>query len=135
MGEAEICQSIGLVHIREENWERAAAYFKKAVHLNPNLFWSWYNLGLLYVDTEVGNSYLRKAIEVNPGYPPPYYWLAYCYCRKKKDKEAILLFKKYLQVARGNLSEVVRYGRASKILKELIMGIVGEELWRIRHLY
>ncbi len=135
MDEARIYQAIGLVHIKEENWYRSAVYFKRAIKLNPELYWSWYNLGLLFIDTEEGNKYFKKTIEINPDFPTSYYWLAYCYCRKKKDKEAIPIFKKYLEVAEGNPSETARYSRAAKILKELLSRRVGEELLKIRHIY
>jgi tetratricopeptide (TPR) repeat protein len=130
--DAEIYQAIGFVHIKRENWERAATYFKKAVTLNPKLYWSWYNLGLLNIDTEEGNNFLKKAIEADPGYSPSYYWLGYSYCKNKKDKEAIKVFRKYLDVAEDVPSEAPRYKRARKIMSELFSGREGEELWKIR---
>ncbi|MBL7198136.1 MAG: tetratricopeptide repeat protein [Candidatus Omnitrophica bacterium] len=133
-GEAEIYQAIGFVHIKQENWKRAATYFKKAVSLNPKLYWSWYNLGLLHIDTEEGNKYLKKAIEADPDYPPPYYWLAYCYCKHRREKQAIKIFKKYLEVAEDIPSETPRNRRARRILAELFSGREGEELWKIRKL-
>lgn len=132
--DAEIYQSIAWAHIKQENWERAAAYFKKAVSLNPKLYWSWYNLGLLHIDTEEGNKHMKKAIDADPEYPPPYYWLAYVKCKHRKNKEAIKIFMQYLGVAEGIPAEAQRYKRARRILAELFSGREGEELWKIRRL-
>lgn len=132
--EAEICQWLGLMHIKKQNWERASTYFKKAVSMNSKLYLSWYNLGLLYIDTEEGNRYLKKAIEAEPDFPPPYYWLAYVYCKHKREKEAIKFFKQYIDLAEGIPIEEIRYKRAKQILTELFSGREGKELWKIRNL-
>ena len=132
--DAEIYQALGSNHVKHGNWERAAVYFKKAVSLDPELYWSWYNLGLLHIDTEAGNKYLKKAIEAKPDYPPPHYWLAYTYCKSRKDREAIKIFKEYLQLAEGVPSEDDRYKKARRILAELFSGREGLELWKIRKL-
>jgi tetratricopeptide (TPR) repeat protein len=132
--DAEIYQALGSNHIKHENWERAATYFKKAVSLDPTLYWSWYNLGLLHIDTEAGNKYLKKAIDAKPDYPSPYYWLAYTYCKNRKDREAIKIFKEYLELAEGVPSEDYRYKKAKRILAELFSGREGQELWKIRKL-
>jgi len=132
--EAEIYQYMGLMHIEKKNWERSGTYFKKAVRLNPKLYLSWYNLGLLHIDTEEGNKYLKKAIDADPNFPTPYYWLGYVSCKHRKEKEAIKLFKQYLILAKGIPSETPRRKRARKILAELFTGREGEELWKIRRL-
>lgn len=121
--EAEIHEAMGYTLLKTDNqWERAEVYFKKAVELNPKLYLSWYNLGLIYIDTDEGNNYFKKAMEANPNYPPPYYWLGYTYCRNRKDKEAVPLFKKYLEVAKNNSNESIRVAFVQKVLKELISG-------------
>ncbi|MFC1708939.1 tetratricopeptide repeat protein [Candidatus Omnitrophota bacterium] len=132
--DAEVYEAMGWNHVRHENWERAATYFKKAVSLNSRLFWSWYNLGLLHIDIEEGDRYLKKAIDVKPDYPASYYWLAYSHCKNRKDKEAIKIFKKYLELAEGIPTEDQRYKKARRILAELFAGREGKELWKIRKL-
>lgn len=130
--EAEICQWLGVLHINKENWERASTYFKKAVSLNPRLYLSWYNLGLLYIDTEEGNSYFKKAIDAEPDFPASYYWLAFVYCRNRQNKEAIRTFKKYIELAESIPSEATRYKKARQVLAELLTGRESKELWKIR---
>lgn len=131
--DAEIHQAIGYTLLETNNkWERATVHFKKALELDSTLYLSWYNLGLLYMDTEEGNEYFKKAIEANPSFPPAYYWIAYCYCRSRKDKEAIPVFEKYLEVAEGDSNEVDRVRVAKKVLQELHSGIEGKNLSMMR---
>ncbi|MBU0743996.1 MAG: tetratricopeptide repeat protein [Gammaproteobacteria bacterium] len=130
--DAENYQAIGAVHFKYENWDKAEMYYKKALELNPKLYWSWYNLALLYLDTEEGVGYLKKTIEANPTYAPAYYWLAYSYCRDRKDEEAIPIFKKYLGVAKDDPNESGRYEYAQDVLRELLVGLEGENLSKTR---
>lgn len=118
----------------DNQWERAAVHFEKAVESDPTLYRSWYGLGLIYIGSDKGNEYFRKTIKANPNYPPPYYWLAYGYCRYGKNKEAIPLFEKYLEVATKENSDIEsdRSEVARKVLKELRSGKDGEELKKIR---
>lgn len=132
--DAEIYQALGMTYLKQENWDRSISYFKKATSLNPSLYSSWYNLGLLHLDIEEGNNYFKKTIEVNPAYPPPYYWLAYSYCRDRRDKEAMPIFEKYLEVAKDNPNESGRYEYARDVLKELVSGEEGENLSKTRRI-
>lgn len=131
--DAEIHQAIGYALLKTDNkWERATVRFKKALELDPSLYFSWYNLGLIYIDTEEGNNYFKKAIEVKPDFAPPYYWLAYTYCRMRKDKDAIPVFEKYLEVAEGDQNEIGRISVAEKVLKDLYSGKEGENISKLR---
>ena len=131
--DAEIHQVIGYGLLKTDSpWERAAAHFKKAIELDPKLYQSWYNLGIIHMDTEEGDEYFKKSIEINPLYSPPYYWLAYSYCRSRKDKKAIPVFEKYLEVAEGDPDEVDRVRVAKKVLKELYSGVESKNLSMMR---
>ena len=132
--DAEIYQALGMFYLKQGNWDRSINNFKRATSLNPNLYLSWYNLGLLHLDTEEGYGYFKKAIEANSAYPPHYYWLAYSYCREKRDKEAIPIFEKYLEVAKDDSNESGRYEYAREVLKELILGTEGENLSKTRRI-
>jgi tetratricopeptide (TPR) repeat protein len=132
--EAGLEQALGYMLLKKDQWERAAIHYKKAVKLDPTLFNSWYNLGIIYIDKEEGNEDFRRAIKANPDYPPPYYWLAYNYCKARKDKEAISIFEKYIKVATksSDSNEADRIDFAKKLLKELYSGKGGEDLKEIR---
>ena len=131
--DAELEQALGYMLLDKNQWQRAAIHYKKAVKLNPTLFNSWYNLGLIYIDTEEGNEYFRKAIKANPNYPSPYYWLAYNYCKARKDKEAIVTFKKYIEIAsKSSDTESDVISSAIELLNELKSGKEGRGLKIIR---
>lgn len=131
--EAEIEEAIGHGLLHSDNWrERATVHFKKALELNPNLYISWYNLGLIYADEEEGRGYFRKAIKVKPDFAPPYYWLGYSLCREKRDEEALPVFEKYLKIAKGDPQEKDRFEFASSLIEELCSGKEGESLKMIR---
>lgn len=133
--EPDLHQAMGYWLLESDNqWERAAVHFEKAVESDPTLYRSWYGLGLIYIGSDKGNEYFRKTIKANPNYPPPYYWLAYGYCRYGKNKEAIPLLEKYLEVATKENSDIesARSEVAKKLLKELRSGKDGEELQKIR---
>lgn len=130
--DAEVYQVMGLTHLEKENWDRAKKYLKKAVELNPKLEWSWYNLALLYMDTEEGYNYNMKATEANPKFSIPYYWMAYYRCRNREDKQAIPLFKKYIELAEGDPQEEGRIKVAKGVLSDLLVGREGKNLSMMR---
>ena len=130
ISEARIHEEIGRSLLGSDNqWERATMHFKKAVQLDPNLYASWLYLGLIYPETA---EYFEKAIQTRPDSPEPYYWLGYNYCRYGRDKEALPVFEKYLEVAQGHYVEKDRIRIAKKIVKEVRSGKVGENIKMIR---
>lgn len=114
--------------------ERAVVHLKKAVKLDKKIYDAWYDLGLIYISSKEGNEYFRQAIKANPDFAAPYYWLAYNYCRARKDKEAISYFEKYLHVAseEGSFDTPSRVETAQEVLKEFRSGKEGKELKMIR---
>ncbi|MDD5583848.1 MAG: hypothetical protein PHV55_02160 [Candidatus Omnitrophica bacterium] len=131
--EAELEQAIGGALLQVDNqWERATVHFKKAVQLDSGLYFAWYNLGLINIDTKEGYNYFKKAIESNPGFANPYYWMAYYRCRNREDKKAIPLFQKYLEVARNNEAEAGRVKIAEEVLQDLLAGREGNSLNMMR---
>ena len=138
--EAEIEQAMGVGLLDLDNqWERAEKHFKKAVQLDPALYKSWYNLGLIYTDSEEGMGYYRKAIEVKPDYSPAYYWIAYYYTRYGKFKEALPFWEDYIRIAQieianGESGEEERIEVARAVVEQIRSGKPGEEL-RIIHIH
>lgn len=132
--DAEIYQEIGLTNFEKNNTNRAKQYLKKAVELDPKLYWSWYNLGILYIDTKEGYNYFKKATEVEPKFPTPYYWMAYYHCRNKEDAKAVPLFKKYIELAEGDSEEEGRLKFAKEVLADLLSGKNGQSLSIMRRL-
>jgi len=131
---AKTCQRAGL-NLLEQNYPgEAQAYFIKALDLDPKLYMSWYCLGIINIDKKEGYDYLKKSADIKPDFAPSYYWMAYYKCRNRKDKEAVSLFKKYLEVAQGNKDEAVRVKVAKEILADLLAGKEGQSLSMIRRM-
>lgn len=120
------------VEVTEEAAMEAEHHLRRAVELDPTLYWAWYDLAILHMDTEEGDQYLKNAIAANPEFPEPYYWLAYTYARNRRDAEAIPIFERYLEVAHDNPNEDGRMEAAGKLLIELRTGIEGEALLKVR---
>lgn len=130
--EAEIEEAIGHAFLMLDNhWERATVHLKRAVELDPKRYMAWYDLGLIYMGSKEGTEYLRKSTEANPSFAPSFYWLGYNACRVGHDKDAMVAFEKYLQVAQG-AEESGRINVATKILAELRSGKPGAEVEKIR---
>jgi tetratricopeptide (TPR) repeat protein len=114
---AQLYQKLGFSYFQQQEFDRSFLYFHAAVLKNPRLYWSWYYLGLL--NLESGESYFKKAIEANNRFAPAYYWLARTYEKQGKKAEAIKCFNDYLKVASNDPEEAVRINEAKKMLLQL----------------
>jgi tetratricopeptide (TPR) repeat protein len=132
--DAEVFQAIGLTHFQQQIWDRAEAYLMQAVDMDPNLYQSWYHLGLLYMDTEEGYKYFENATLAKPDFPIPYYWMAYYRCRIREDEKAIPLFEQYLEAAKSHSSEGTRIKTATEVLQDLKEGREGKNLSMMRRI-
>jgi len=131
--DAEIHQVVGYALLKTDNqWERAVSHFRKAVELDPKLYFSWYNLGLMDPDTEEGRNSFRKCIEAKSDFPPAYYWLGYSLCRNRHDEKALPVLEEYLKIAEDDPKEEGRYNFATKLVKELRVRKEGESLKMLR---
>jgi len=117
--DAEIHQAIGYALLKTDNqWQRATLHFKKALALDPTLYFSWYNLGLINMDNP--DFFFRKAIETNPKFSPSYYWLAMYYKQCGKEVESIEYFDRYLKVVDRN--DPQEKGRI-KVAEDAVKGV------------
>ncbi len=130
--DAKLFQTIGLDSFKEGNLAGAQLYLSKAVKSDDQLYLSWYYLGLLNINNQEGYSYLKKSAEIEPDFPLPYYWMAYYHCRVKEDQKAIPLFRKYIELAKGDPGEMNRLLAAREALQELESGKEGRALTMIR---
>jgi tetratricopeptide (TPR) repeat protein len=131
--EAETEQAMGIGLLNADNqWKRAEKHFKKAVALEPTLYQAWYNLGLIYMGTDVGNGYFEKALKIKPDLAPAMYWLAYNYTRQGDDKRALPYWERYLEASKGQDEEKERIVTAREVLGDMRSGKEGKELRTIR---
>lgn len=98
--DAQTFELIGKTYLRQDKDAEAEEYFNKAVSLDPTLYLSWYNLGLIHMSSP--EYYFKEAIRANPRFPAVHYWLGSFYCKVKRTKESIECFGKFLQVADTN---------------------------------
>lgn len=100
LSDAQTYELLGRTYLQQNEWKRGSIYFNKAVQLNPKLYLSWYNLGLINMDNP--EFFFKKAIGANSAFAPAYYWLAYYYYNSGKMEGSELYFEKYLKVADKN---------------------------------
>jgi tetratricopeptide (TPR) repeat protein len=116
-------ESLGRYHFQGGRYDRADFYFKKALGLNPNLYLSWFYLGLVHIDSP--EEYLKNAIKCNSKFAPSYYWLASFYCKDDRTGDAIQYFKKYITAAGNEPVEKDRVETAKDFIRELKKGEKG----------
>lgn len=100
----DILNSIGLVHLQLEEYDRAVEFFQRAVSLDPAFSEGYNNLGVAFMKLrrwEDAKTAFRKAI-ANPLYQTPemaYYSLGMSHYRTAQYDEAIVSFKNALRRA------------------------------------
>ncbi|MFC1667656.1 tetratricopeptide repeat protein [Candidatus Omnitrophota bacterium] len=120
--DAQTYELLGRTYLHRDKWEEAVIFFDKAVQLDPELYLSWYNLGLLHMDNP--ELYLKKAIEANSKFAPSYYWLALYYSKGDRITESIEYFEEYLKVVDKN--DPIEEARI-KVAEDYIKGVRLEE--------
>ncbi len=98
--DAQTYELMGMTHLEMDRVDRAEFYFKKTVTLDPRLYRSWYNLGLINMDNP--EIFFKKAIEANRNFAPAHYWLASYYDNCDNRIEATKYFREYLNVVDRN---------------------------------
>jgi tetratricopeptide (TPR) repeat protein len=123
--DSSIYMELGLSYFKQENFNRSFLYFGKATTLNPKAYWAWYYMGLLTMENPEG--YFKKAIEANPRFAPPYYWLGRYYCKKKNIKESIKSFRNYMKRAQNDPEEGPRIQSAVQFVELMEAGETSYE--------
>jgi tetratricopeptide (TPR) repeat protein len=118
--DAELYQDLGFSYFRQENFDRAFLYFNAATTRNPKLYWSWYYMGLL--NLESAEPYFKKVIEANKDFAPAYYWLGRIYSGGGRNEAAIKSFEQYLKLAATDAMETSRIGEVAGYLAVLKAG-------------
>lgn len=147
--DAQTYELLGRTYLHQDKWEKAVIFFDKAVQLNPKLYLSWYNLGLINMDNS--EFFFKKAIEANSKFAPSYYWLALYYHKHGRAAESVEHFEGYLKVvdknepiekdrikAAGNfIKEIKAENTSHNITKGEVGGVSPEKAFNIfvEHLY
>jgi tetratricopeptide (TPR) repeat protein len=117
---SQVYQDLGFSYFKQEMFDRAMFYFRKAIVTNPGLYWSWYYMGLMHLES--AEPYFKKAIEANRKFAPAYYWLARYYCKSKNIKESLRYFGEYMKMAQRDPEEAGRIEIAKKFLTQMNAG-------------
>ena len=82
----------GAAFAEKGQYDRAIAYFNKAIEINPKLAEAYYNRGLVYKEKgqyDKAISDFTKAIEINPRHADAYYSRGVVYYYKKDYEKAL----------------------------------------------
>ncbi len=121
--DAQTFELLGKAYLQKDQDAEAEEYFNKAVSLDPNLYQSWYNLGLLHMENP--EHYFKEATRANPKFAAPLYWLSSFYCKRKMSKKSIENFEEFLQVVdKSDPQEKDRIEMAGYFIKEMQSGNV-----------
>ncbi len=103
-------ESIGVLHLRNQDREQAAEWFEKAVARDSRSFLAHYYAAMLAVERGASGSFettekhLRRAIELNSQFAPAYATLASFYgFREDRLEEALQMARKAAQLEPGTL--------------------------------
>jgi Leucine-rich repeat (LRR) protein len=101
---ASVFNYLGVNYNKIEKTDSAIICYKKATKINPNYFWYWYNLGLLY-DTKKDYTrsifYFTKALKtdsVSKDAVRAYNYLGFIYARISKTDSAVQYYKKATEI-------------------------------------
>ncbi|RLD10628.1 MAG: hypothetical protein DRI44_05605 [Chlamydiae bacterium] len=92
----------GVKQMKGKKYDKARAYFQKAISINPSFPNAYHNLGLVYFSQTNYISavkYFKTAIEKNPKYADSYFTLGLTYIKLKKNEDATESFTYYLDLA------------------------------------
>ncbi len=97
-----IYNNLGLIYAKKKEYQKAIAYFRQAVKLDPYDPSNYYNLGLAYKNAKRWQEAIKnfkKALSFDKGYAEAYYHLGLICYEKKQYKQTIAYLKKYCKLA------------------------------------
>jgi tetratricopeptide (TPR) repeat protein len=96
--------NLGLIYLKNKEWEKAETEFKTELEINPNYALAFFNSGLLYYQLgqkEKAEDFWKKTLEINANHPDAWRNLAIFYYEKKDFFQAA-------EYAKGAYSRGVR---------------------------
>jgi Tfp pilus assembly protein PilF len=99
---ARVHGNLGKAYLDKKQYEKARLEFEKVIKLDSRLLGAYDNLATIYIDHfrqyDRARAYLNEAIRRNPDYPSPYLNLGVINLHLKQLPEAIINFKKVLEL-------------------------------------
>lgn len=104
-----------------ENYDKAIEYYRKATELNPKNAWTWFNLGVVYVNLKEDEKALEsfaKSLELKPDNAWSLAYIGLLLSKHGMQEEALQAYDKAVELAPNN--KTIRNSRdkaAAKINK------------------
>jgi tetratricopeptide (TPR) repeat protein len=102
---AQALASIGEIHLKQDDIEKAQSFFMKSVELNPKDEILAYNVAEIFFGNnknEEAVKYYNIASQIKPKWGIPYLKLGYVYLNLGDMKKAVESFTKFVEVDPGN---------------------------------
>jgi len=110
------------------NLEEAIATYRRAIELNPDLSWSYHNLGEALAKLgklEEAIAAFRCAIELNPDFSWSYHHLGDALDRQEQWEEAVVAFRRAIELNPEHFGSYVGLGQSLAKLGQLDEAIVA----------
>ncbi len=110
----KVYSAMGVI-MRAEDDMRALEYLRKAVDLEPDDFWAWFTMGLIYEDQEVFDQATRaykNAVRINPLYAQAQNNLGYSYKERRFYAYAVEHYRKAIELLPDNPGFYYNIGNA-----------------------
>ena len=104
------------------NLEEAIATYRRAIELNPDLSWSYHNLGEALAKLgqfEDAIAAFRRAIELNPDFSWSYHHLGDALDRQQQWEEAVVTFRRAIELNPEHFGSYVGLGQSLAKLGQL----------------
>jgi serine/threonine protein kinase/Tfp pilus assembly protein PilF len=105
--------SMGWVHFRQGNFEKAYQYFKRAIEMFPNHSYSriYHGVGFFLSDLGLYShavKYFSREAELDPFYLYAQGWLGNCFACVGEFEKAVIHYKKALEISPNNVEYMVK---------------------------
>ncbi len=121
---AQLHNYLGTSLRTQGHYNEAIDEYQQAIKLNPNYAPAHMNLGITYYYLNKFNENIdrqKKAISLNPNYPDAYFFIAQGYERANNPQQAIIYYKKFLDVS----IEQEQYAGYSETARQRISALGG----------
>ncbi|MEM7179662.1 MAG: tetratricopeptide repeat protein [Spirochaetota bacterium] len=117
---ADYANNIGVVHLKQRQYQKALPFFKTASRINSGYARSYYNQGVCYQALGKNHSAIgayKKAVRSDSNYVYAYFNLGLVYGRAGNKKQAIANYRKFLKIAPSSLRRPI--ADAKRRIREL----------------
>jgi len=118
---APLYEALSRAYIGATQWREGLDYGRKATELGPDdvrTHWAYANALMAVGARDEATTELRLAIQIQPGFVPPYFELAFLYLSANQDQDAIDLYDRILGMQPRNVRAMLRQCEAYRKVGE-----------------